>query len=320
MNPTPTNPFSEAYVTHTVADESFVHYFSPVLVDQAVAIFQPGNVVLKGTQGSGKSMLLRLLDPEIRIAYWKAAEKNKNRDPDIVFHVPPPYRKFITARVDLNKSGLLDIVNILASNCSDDDIKNLTISFGDFFNFWLIRGVIQSVEHATKFPEAFDSLIDDTKLDNFACSLSKHDCWFGSFNGVNDWKSLKDSVKQRVVAYRAWANGNADLPQTIQVSRTTIGEPLSQVAHHLRITEVLPEDGQIYLTVDQMESLWMKGEVKEKVGNSFRREIHEILGRRDSRFSSFRWALFNAYWRTFRQTIHVCLPRRPIVVDTSLLD
>lgn len=277
------NPFNEAYVTHTVTEECFVHYFSPVLVDQAAAIFQPGNVVVKGTQGSGKSMLLRLLDPRIRIAYHRVTSQNDS--PDFVFHVPVEHRKFIASRVDLNKSGLLDIVNTLPVKDGNNEVQNLTRSFGDFFNFWLIRGLMESLELALEHPEAFNNLINGERKNLFAAQLAGLDCWFGALSGVTNWESLKDSVKKRVVAYRAWANGNADLPQEIQTSRGAIGEPLSQVASHLRSSGVLPEDAQVFLTIDQMEALWMKGGIKEEVGKAFRREIHEILGRRDSRVS-----------------------------------
>jgi hypothetical protein len=283
MKPPSANPFNEAYVTHTVSETSFVHYFSPILVDQAVAIFQPGNVIVKGTQGSGKSMLLRLLDPKIRIAYHDVTSRNAS--PDHVFSVPHEYRCFVAARVDLNKSGLLDIVNTLSAEPSHDELKNLTKSFGDFFNFWLFRGIIESMECALERPEAFEDLVNKGNLDVFAKELAGEDCWFGALSGVNDWTSLKEAVKRRVISYRSWSNGNADLAEAVKTSRGVIGEPLSQVANHLRQSGVLPEGAQVYLTIDQMEALWMRGGVKQEVGEAFRREIHEILGRRDSRVS-----------------------------------
>ena len=78
MNALLSNPFAEAYVTHTVSDENFVRFFSHILVIPASAILKPGNIVIKGTQGSGKSMLLRLLEPEIRIAYHSIDPQEKS--------------------------------------------------------------------------------------------------------------------------------------------------------------------------------------------------------------------------------------------------
>jgi ABC-type lipoprotein export system ATPase subunit len=58
-----TNPFNELYVTETVSSSAFVRIFSPFILKNASALFLPGNVVIKGMQGCGKSMLLSLLKP-----------------------------------------------------------------------------------------------------------------------------------------------------------------------------------------------------------------------------------------------------------------
>ena len=63
------NPFNELYVTETIRSDQFVKIFSPVIVKNVEALFLPGNIVLQGVQGSGKSMLLALLKPEVRLAY-----------------------------------------------------------------------------------------------------------------------------------------------------------------------------------------------------------------------------------------------------------
>ena len=59
MNPFEKNPFHEAYVTDTVPNDQFADYFSPYLIPHAPEVFLPGNVIVKGSQGCGKSMLLR---------------------------------------------------------------------------------------------------------------------------------------------------------------------------------------------------------------------------------------------------------------------
>ncbi|MBV5269850.1 MAG: hypothetical protein JZU55_08070, partial [Afipia sp.] len=66
------NPFNELYVSETIRSTDFVRIFSPLVVDSAAPLFLPGNVVLQGVQGSGKSMLLSLLRPEVRTAYLHA--------------------------------------------------------------------------------------------------------------------------------------------------------------------------------------------------------------------------------------------------------
>src|SRR5688500_12595584 len=93
------NPFHEAYVTENIAPASFVDMFSETLVESASQLFQPGNIILKGTQGSGKSMLLSLLKPEIRLAYLKAQQR---------FAVPSSLCRFVGSGINLTRSGAID--------------------------------------------------------------------------------------------------------------------------------------------------------------------------------------------------------------------
>src|SRR5438874_133116 len=110
MKPYDANPFHEIYVTDSIAADDFVRYFSPFLVPHLPELFREGNVVLKGTQGSGKSMLLKLFLPETRVAYAEARRKSG----DIIeFPVPTELRNFVAAGVNLSKSGLMDIAQVL---------------------------------------------------------------------------------------------------------------------------------------------------------------------------------------------------------------
>ena len=277
------NPFTEAYVTHTVSDEHFVRFFSPVLIVSAGAILQAGNVVVKGTQGSGKSMLLRLLDPEIRIAYFNVDPKEESTD--TCYPVPRELRKFISTRADLNKSGLLDITNTLPDQPSVEDLTDLTRSFADFFNYWLLRGLLQCIDRIIDNPEPFEGLIRSDLRDDFARALAHEDCWFDGLSQVDDWESLKKSVKDRVVDYRAWANGNRALPELVRTSRTTIGEPLARASEQLKAVGVISAETNVFATIDQIEALWMQGDGKRELGERLRSELYEVLGKRDDRVS-----------------------------------
>src|SRR5688572_1257443 len=96
------NPFRQLYVGDSIAPEAFVDLFSPLFVDHSLALFQRGNVILEGLPGAGKSMLLNLFSPEIRLAY---AEKG------ISFPVPPTYSAFIGAGINLSTSGVAHFGN-----------------------------------------------------------------------------------------------------------------------------------------------------------------------------------------------------------------
>lgn len=278
------NPFTEGYVTHTVSDDHFVRYFSPVLVMPAKAIYQAGNVVVRGTQGSGKSMLLRLLDPEVRIAYFDTRKRHPN-DKTVVFPLSTDLQNFVSARVDLNKSGLLDIVNTLSLNPNPEEINQLAAPFADFLNFWLLRGLFKSLELTYGRSDVFGNVVDADKLDTFANAFAQQDCFFGGLDGVSNWEQLKAEIKTRVVNYRAWANGNRPLPDLITKTRTSIGEPLARASEQLKAVGVLNTNTSVFFIIDQLEALWMQDKHKREAGARLRREIHEMLGKRDGRLS-----------------------------------
>lgn len=283
MNRPLSNPFSEAYVTHTVTDENFVRFFSPELVTSAIPIFQPGNVVVRGTQGSGKSMLLRLLDPAIKAAYHKVRTLDGMKE--VRYPIPEGLDTFVSARVDLNRSGLLDITNTLSEEPSTAEITDLVRSFADLFNFWALRDLLECVKIVSTDSNSADGVIAQSILDAFAEKLAQHECWHGSLDTVGDWQALLQTVKERVVTYRSWANGNRILPPSLVASRTVIGEPLSHCAEMLKSAEILKNETGIFITIDQLEALWMQGEGRRSLGERLRREIHQLLGKRDERAS-----------------------------------
>ena len=228
-------------------------------------------------------MLLRLLDPEIRIAYFKVDPKEEL--PETRYPIAQNFRKFISTRVDLNKSGLLDIANTLPNEPSVDEIEDLAKSFADFFNYWLLRGLLNCIDVICVTPKPFVGLIQAENRDVFAAKLADQDCWFDALSTVSDWESLKRTVKERVIAYRAWANGNRNLPDSIRKSRTMIGEPLARSAGQLKLSGVISPTTNVFATIDQIEALWMQSQGKRELGQRLRSELHEVLGKRDDRVS-----------------------------------
>src|SRR5665213_200368 len=130
-----TNPFNELYVTETVSSSAFVRIFSPFILKNAAALFLPGNVVVKGMQGCGKSMLLSLLKPEVRIAYAEAQED---------FPLAGKYAKFFGAGINLTRSGAIDFGQRYIGG-SGDEMEILPIYFGDFLNYWIVYDVLNTL-------------------------------------------------------------------------------------------------------------------------------------------------------------------------------
>ena len=65
------NPFNKLYLSEAIDDVSlYSEWFSPALLrGQTASLFSRENTVLRGTHGTGKTMLLRLISPQVRAAY-----------------------------------------------------------------------------------------------------------------------------------------------------------------------------------------------------------------------------------------------------------
>ena len=77
-----TNPFQEVYLTEALEDpELYWSWFSPEILSGEVAnLYRRGNIVLKGSNGAGKTMLLRLFSPEVQAAYLNHGQPVPSHD------------------------------------------------------------------------------------------------------------------------------------------------------------------------------------------------------------------------------------------------
>lgn len=208
----PINPFHENYITETTSPADFVEVFSPLHLSETLdtlALFQPGNVVLIGIQGTGKSMLLSLLKPEMRIAY---AQKTGAQ-----FPVPAPFSQFVGAGINLTRSGILDFGQRSIKPPLGDEEAQLPIYFGDFLNYWIVRDMIQSVKRllapdAAVVAQELGLNSAAERLDDFAVRLAARDCWFGYLENVSNLASLEKSLTRRITTYRGFLNYNSAIP------------------------------------------------------------------------------------------------------------
>jgi len=290
------NPFQELYVTEAFingAGESFVEGFSPLIVQHAMGLFQPGNVVLKGLPGSGKSMLLNLLRPDTRISY---------RNAGVDFPVPKEFSSFIGAGINLNLSGA-DTFGLRPFDKNPEINKFITpLYFGDFVNCWIVHDIFSSI---IKFQKTGDKALchevgvtaKPDSVDVAARLLAADDCWFGYFGtDLSCCDDLLKGLAKRIMAYRSFAQRNIEeIPAEIQHSKTDIGIPITKAVQHLRDSGVIGAHVQVYVRIDQYEELAWLDEIRS-YGAVFQQVIHKLLGLRDSRVSyrvgtrRFAWA------------------------------
>ncbi len=278
------NPFVDLYVTEHVSADKFVKIFSPVLVEdnETHILFQSGNVILTGLQGSGKTALLNLLKPEVLIAYFKN---------DIEWPLPEHCARFISAGINLARSSAMDFGQRQVEKGNQDSNKLIALYFADFINYWIVDDLLNTLDVFGK--EASSSAarylglnIKVDLLNQFAQTISQKNCWLGGLGSVSSYQELREKIDSRITAYRDFLNFNSELSEDIQLSKTSPGEPISVVTDELKEFGVIPEELPIFIRIDQFEDLM--GLEKEHDGafsGLFRSTIMKFIGTRDERVS-----------------------------------
>lgn len=273
------NPFHEIYLTESIGSEKFVRLFSPFLVDKAVALFEPGHVILKGLPGSGKSMLLSLLKPSIRKAYFI----NK-----VEFPVPKHLSKFIGAGINLKRSGVSDFGQRPVSE--KKGFEESPFYFADYLNYWTVLDILDSIDElGDKKISLWKEIgidLDADKLDSFAEDLSADPCWNGYLEEVNNYLDLKSKLDARIRIYRDFLNYNSDsIPDEVKSTKTVIGFPMTVLASLLRSHRLISQETEIFVRIDQYEELAWLEDMPDHPERAYQQMIHKLLAMRDTSVS-----------------------------------
>jgi hypothetical protein len=279
------NPFNELYIAETIPPEQFVSLFSPYLVrdvQDGLALFQPGNVVLKGVQGTGKSMLLNLLKPEFRLAYKKANAE---------LPIPRKLARFIGAGINLARSVAIDFGQRMIERDPFDDMESLPIYFGDFLNYWVVEDILNSINKLLSECNGAVGAelgINRSKkcFDKFATVLAREACWFGYLDSVRRFDELKGKIVQRISTYRSFLNYNIhSLPPDIRSTKTPIGEPISRTVEALWESDIVPRNVSFFIRIDQYEELLKLEDWSASLALKYREIVNKALSTRDPRIS-----------------------------------
>jgi len=276
------NPFHDLWITEYLNPEEFVQLFSPLVADDSEQLFSSGNVVVKGRQGSGKSMLLSLLETRTRIAY---ARQN----------VPYPAKRashsFISAGVNLTRDNAKLVVSRIIEIPEDKRRNWAATTFADFVNYLLSINLLEEVlflaREQSKDGVLADELPVNLSADREAILVSRivgAEEWYGYLDGCSTVDEIIKRCRTRLTCYRKYFNFNGELPGEVETSKTEIGQPVAIVADALRSAGVLDPSTLVLLRLDQHEELY----VLEKLsgyGDLFRQVINRALAARDSRIS-----------------------------------
>lgn len=262
------NPFQQLYVGEKVDPEEFVEIFSHKLVPHAMPLFQPGHVVLSGVQGSGKSMLFKLLQPEVREAYATIG---------IDFPVPAESSRFIGAGININTARCTEFGNRRAE--TGDSVQELM--FGDFFNYVVVLDMIRSVRTLHAVPSISLELgikLEGDRVTRFVRSVADHDAWEGYLRDATDLDDLERRMRARLALYRRFMNANdKTLDPTVSGTKTSAGEPMKVIVNAFKKAGVVPKDVEFFVLVDQYEEL---ANIKSNgVDADYRSVVNKVISR-----------------------------------------
>lgn len=275
------NPFHDLWVTEILAPDDFVKMFSPVVASHSEELFGTGNVVIKGRQGSGKSMLLSLLNTRTRVAYARSGAK---------YPAPNSYKSFIAAGIHL----IRDNARIVASRLSELPVEKrrdwAATTFADYVNYILIQDLIANVKYLANEQIKDDVLKSELPIkwthytkEKLTQYLKASAAWYGYLDDCGDFDAIEKKINNRITEYRKYFNFNTDqLASEVESTKTDIGEPTAVLADALRQAGVISQQTLVYLRIDQHEELY---ELEKSSGNSrvFRQVINRALAMRDGR-------------------------------------
>lgn len=275
------NPFADLYPTEKIKGDEFVGLFSSQLLNSATNLYRAGNTILEGVQGSGKSMLLALLKPEIRLAY-----SNRGQD----FPIPYAFSNFFSAGINLTQDGAKAFSNLRPGKNPRPWQSEISLYFADYTNYILVKDILKTLsKYQGKTSEQLFGLNIDAsqeKLDLFARKISRLDCWFDYMRFVNDYESFVNRIDDRLKEYRFLLSLNKEHPsKEMSESKTEIAMPVFEVASVLKDVGILEENTEVILYIDQYEELDHMCRDDTDILSDFRRVINKALQYRDDRVS-----------------------------------
>lgn len=278
------NPFHRLYLTEGVGEVDIPSLFSSVLVPYVTQLYLPGNVVLRGMEGTGKTMLLSLLDTKVRLAFWSHPDGQADGDFAKGDPLAPDVRRYVGAGINLSNSKAFKLNEIRVSKDREENIRLSRAYFGDFVNCWVLRDLFASIETLIKELTArkdFEKLAEigvtsDARKLNTAVKAIARDSSCPFLTRVRTVSEMRQTLETRLDSYlQLVSNPRCVLPPEIDKTRRPLGTPITAATQALKAVGVLAADTTVIVTIDQFEQL-VRREPLDGDDEKNRRFIHEV--------------------------------------------
>lgn len=269
------NPFNQLYVGERVSPDEFVAIFSTELVEPAMALFEQGNVILAGVQGTGKSMLLKLFSPKIRAAYSDAGQP---------FPVPEACPRFIAASINVNTARC----NQFGRRRPPPGDYQQELMFADFLNYYVCLDLLGNLDwiaaHAAT-SKALGLALGRSARDELALAIAGDQAWRGYMRDVRGMDDLIGRMQARIQEYRDYLSSpQRALDPSVADTKTSPGDPMEVVVQRIRTMSIVPADLEFYVLIDQYEEL---GTITDPTNQKadYRGVVNNLMNRRDAQVS-----------------------------------
>jgi hypothetical protein len=275
------NPFRDLLVTELIENPAeYKRMFSPeILVGESTQVFLPGNIVLVGPQGCGKSMLLNLIRFPVTKA-WISSDRNL---PRALAEIPP----WFGISINLVRSTFHAFGRRSVSRSGTDSVLQARIEVdcaADYLNHYLFREFLQHLGDLKKSesrPMREWLGVSETRLNSpeLVQRMSGWSGWFGHYTGAASLEELSARAEERLQHWKAFINGNTDsIPSSVASSKSPAAEPLHEMGNLL---QWLVREGRrlpLFIVIDQYGEL---PELNSALGVHLQRLVNGLVKGRD---------------------------------------
>ncbi len=275
------NPFRSALVTELLENvDLYRDIFSDnILVGQACSVFQPGNVVVTGPQGSGKSMILNLT----RLKVLAHLSLNEETWPKILNQDVPP---FLGISINLTRAAFYTFGKrsiSKAMNRAHDPLLD-TEGAADFISQYLFIEFIKSVNILKE--KDYENLrhwlgisIDDLENEAIVSEIANWPCWKSYYANCSSWNALLEKSMNRLDTWRRFLNTDIDeIPQAIWTTKAQPDNVLHSIGNLIREISKAKKAASLFVYIDQYEVL---KELNTSHGVELQRLINTLIKSRD---------------------------------------